>query len=128
MTDKEAQTDLRRGKAVEIKTRQAVNTGESQHNSKRDAAKRLGAIALRKEVSRVGVIDVALFERKLPQGCGNGRQSVRVRANVFSTRYKISSNRPNDCTWMCRLGRSEAGCRRVAVVNWRPYPPKRSSA
>ena len=32
----------------------------------------------------------------------------------FLTRYKISSNRPNDCTWMCRLGRSEAGCRSVS--------------
>jgi hypothetical protein len=33
----------------------------------------------------------------------------------FPTRYKISSNRTNDCTWMCGLGRSEAGCRSVAV-------------
>jgi hypothetical protein len=44
---------------------------------------------------------------------GNGiersqRDPVRVRVDVFLTRYKISSNRPNDCTRMCWLGRSEA--------------------
>jgi hypothetical protein len=42
-------------------------------------------------------------------------KSGRVRADAFSTRSVISSNRPNNCTWMCRLGRSEAGCRSVSV-------------
>jgi hypothetical protein len=30
---------------------------------------------------------------------------ARVRAGVFSTRYKISSNRSNDQPWMAELGR-----------------------
>ena len=51
------------------------------------------------------VIGVATFERGLRQRTRSGR----VRADVFSTRYKISSNRPNGGTGMYRLGRSEAG-------------------
>jgi len=46
-------------------------------------------------------------EVSIATGSGNGRKSGTARADVFSTRYKISSNRPSDCTWMCRLGRSE---------------------
>jgi hypothetical protein len=33
---------------------------------------RLAAGAARKEVSRVDLVEVARFEHKLPQGCGNG--------------------------------------------------------
>jgi hypothetical protein len=38
-----------------------------------------------------------------------------VRTEAFPTRSTISSDRPNDYTRMCRLGRSEARCRSVAV-------------
>jgi hypothetical protein len=31
--------------------------------------------------------------------------SDRVRADAFSTRLGVASNRPNDGTWKCRLGR-----------------------
>ena len=51
----------------------------------------------------------------LRQGCRNGRQSVRVRSDVFSTRYKISSNRSNAGLWIVRQGRSAGMSRSVAV-------------
>jgi hypothetical protein len=36
-------------------------------------------------------------------------KSVRVRSDVFSTRYRISSTRSNAGLWKVRQGRSEAG-------------------
>src|SRR5450631_520029 len=56
------------------------------------------------------------FGEGKPQGCGGGRKSVRVRSDGFSTRYKISSNRPNAGLWMVLQGRSEAGSQSVAVI------------
>jgi hypothetical protein len=47
--------------------------------------------------------------RGVPIGKWQRTESARVRSDVFSTRYKVSSNRSNDRTWMCRLGRREAG-------------------
>jgi hypothetical protein len=52
---------------------------------------------------------------RIATGKSQRTKSERVGADGFSTRYKISSNRPNAGLWMVLQGRSEAGCQSVAI-------------
>jgi hypothetical protein len=105
-------------------TRRAGRVQEHEQPGRRRIAGAAGAHEIRSSMIATGVSRTpanagtgSICRAAAKQGSVASRwqrtESVRARADVFSTRYKISSNRPNECTWMCGLGRGEAGCRSV---------------
>jgi len=73
---------------------QAVASAHVGRELERAASKRHPIIALKVDAAPL----TPAYEYLL-------NQSQWVRADAFPTRYKISSDRPNDGTWMYRLGR-----------------------